>query len=417
MPPESRGSATAVAASGDGAFWADPDARRVAGLTARSAMLGWRAALMELADSAPTFVRRMQNLALGNWHLLLTHDRAGTSLDVGTGFGSLPLGLAGYYRQALGAEMLPDRVRYAALRGREEGAGCRFVQGSGFALPVRDGAVSLVTLNGVLEWAGLYQGGNPRARQLDMLREARRVLAPAGHLAVAIENRFALESWLGLRDTHTGIAGPTLLPRWVAGALTRVRTGAPYRTYLYHRAGYRRLLGAAGFERVRVLDLVSSYNDYDFILDTGDSASYQLLARAGAIRAFYAPAGKLRQLLADRAPSVLAGLAYAYLVVGGASAITLLDAEHPLWARAGQAGLGPGRFRLACQGTAPGQLGLLTHDGREVTGLLELGTTLPGEPDGSTLRTPARARLTAPLIPTARFRWRGLHVRLWQPGA
>jgi len=399
----------------EAARWADPETRAIQALLAESGRIGWRAALDEVAARAPTFARRMRNLGLGNWHLLLAEARSGAALDVGSGFGSLPLGLGRYFRQAIGAEMLPERVAFAGLRAREERCqGCRFVRASGFALPFQAGRFDLVTFNGVLEWAGLYAAGNPRARQLDMLREARRVLAPDGHVAVAIENRLALESLLGMRDTHTGVTGSGVVPRWVAGVLTRLRTGTPFRTYLYHQAGYRRLFREAGFGSVRLLDLMPSYNDYDFVLDPLDGASYRLLAIRGLQRAFHGPSGRVRQALARRRPATLGALAYAYLVVGGRATRTLLDAAHPFWEAAAHAGVSSEGFRFACQGREPGQLALVVHDGESVRALVELGVNLT-DAAPPVISERLRARLAGPLQPGAHFRWNGLGCRVWQP--
>ncbi len=110
----------AVAPYLSGKAWADLDTQRLADLLDATRQEGWREALNDIEKDAPFFVKRMRNLALGNWHLLLLHDRADRALDVGCGFGSLPLGLAQYYRETVGAEFLPNRIAYASTRAAQD---------------------------------------------------------------------------------------------------------------------------------------------------------------------------------------------------------------------------------------------------------------------------------------------------------
>lgn len=372
------------------AAWADAPAEVLADLVDLSRSVPWRRALEQVDPAGSFFSRRMLNLQLGNWHLLLMPDRTSRVLDVGCGFGSLALGMAECYESAFGVEVLPDRVEWAALRAKQDGLRARFARASGFDLPFSDGAFGLATLNGVLEWAGLYRAGPPRTLQVRMLEEVRRVLQPDGHVAVAIENRYALESLLGLKDTHSGLTGVTFLPRAAADLWSRLRKGEPYRTYLYGPSAWQGLLRRAGFGGARVFDLVSSYNDYDFVVDTRDALSYRLIFHNEWARPFYGPAARVRRRLADWAPGLLGRLGYAHLVIGGNAALTALDAESPIWTAAARYGADPGRARFACQGTAPGMLALVAHDGTRVCTVVELSVRTSDGADPTALNRRVR---------------------------
>lgn len=400
--------------------WADVPVPQVEALISASRRQGWRAALEELAAAEPFFTARLRNLGLGNWHLLLLRNPNGRALDVGCGFGSLPLGLADHFACVVGAEMLPERLRYASLRAQQEPwPNAHFVRASGLRLPLADRSFDLVTMNGVLEWAGLYDGADPTVLQQRMLEEARRVSTPDGVVAVAIENRYALESLLGLPDTHTGLHFVTAMPRALADLTSRVRTGQPYRVRLCDRRGYHALFAAAGFRGTTVLDLVSSYNDYDFVVHPDDAASYRFLWTRDLVRSFFAPAGRVRRMLARRRPRSLGRVSYAYLVVGdtdGASSRTVLDAGHPFWAAAAAWGLEPGAARFACRGTRTGTMAVVTHDGERVRGLVELGPA-PSDASGAPTTLPAAlaARLLPEVVPGGEGTFHGIAARVYRP--
>ena len=377
------------------AQWADPEPSELEAIVATSRRLGWRAAVDGESTRRPYFVRRLLNTRLGNWHLLLAMPRGSRAADVGCGFGSLVLGLVEYFRTAVGVDMLWSRVSYAALRARQEGRPATFARASAFALPFGDRTLDLVTMNGVLEWAGLYAAGAPREVQLALLREARRVLAATGVLCVAIENRFAMETLLGDPDTHTQLRLAPALPRVAADALSRVVRRQPYRTYLYNMRGYQRLLGESGFRQCRVYDLVSSYNDYDFVVDPRDGAAYRILWQRGLVSTFVERAGRVRRLLARWWPSALGRVAYAFLLLGGDEVRTLLDDGHQLWRRAARVGLHPGRGRFACQGTSVGSLAIVTHDGERPNGVMELSLQPEARTDGPSLVSESVARAIA----------------------
>lgn len=74
--------------------WADIPEVELDALISESQRYGWREALNQVKKSAPFFVKRMRNIGLGNWHLLLARQRTGKVLDIGCGFGSLIMGLA-----------------------------------------------------------------------------------------------------------------------------------------------------------------------------------------------------------------------------------------------------------------------------------------------------------------------------------
>lgn len=365
----------------DAARWADIESSDVARLLEDTRSRGWEPALAIHEKSNPFFVKRLRDESLGNWHALLLKPREGRALDVGCGFGALLAGLASYYRTACGVEMLPERLRFAELR-QVGTSRPRFpvVQGSGHSLPFRDRVMDLVTMNGVLEWAAYYVPGHPRACQLNMLRQARSLLSSRGTLAVAIENRYALENLVGLRDTHTGLHLLPALPRPIAGVASRLAGGKPYRTWLYSAAGYRALFREAGFSDIVVLDLIGSYNDYDFVVSLDDLASYRLLWARNWIKSFFPRTAAVRRTLAARAPQALGRLNYAYLVLGGERVETVLDSSHPLWTRLGEAGVTPAGSRFGCRLQSTGGMAVLTHNSGR---LRHLVTLTPGGDAGS----------------------------------
>ena len=343
---------------------------------ARSRALGWRAALSELGDEYRLFAHRLRNLPLGNWHLLRTLAREGDAIDVGCGFGSLALGICEHFRFVVGLDPLWSRVSYGQLRAVEASRNdISFVSGDGLRVPFSDRRFDLVTVNGVLEWAALYSSGGPRALQVEMLREARRILKPDGTLAIAIENRFAMETLLGVTDTHTRLRFVPLLPRRAADVLSRALRHRPYQTYLYSSGGYRKLLREAGFGSIRIFDLVSSYNDYDFVVDVSDAATYRLLWNLRLVRSFSVRAGVMRRFIAKRFAKFLGAFAYAFLILAGSDESTLLDSSHRFWKRAATYGISSGRSRFACQSVAVGGVTVLAHDGERVVSALEIATT------------------------------------------
>ena len=190
-------SAEKIARSKSGA-WADLPSSEIEALISDSRAQGSREALCGVEKRAPFFAKRMRDLSIANWHLLLGLSSLGIALDVGAGFGSNVLGLASFYQTAIGIDFLPDRLRYASLRAAQtQRHNCQVARADGHSLPFASGSFSLVTMNGVLEWAALYDDERtPRDSQIVMLKEARRLLAPGGNVCVAIENRFALESLL-----------------------------------------------------------------------------------------------------------------------------------------------------------------------------------------------------------------------------
>lgn len=402
------------------AEWADPTPAEIESLLAHTERANWRDALARIESQYPFFAKRMRSLGLGNWHALLLLDPRGSALDIGCGFGSLALGLGDYYRFAVGVDALRERVRYGALRATQDRKhGNAFVQGTGLTLPFRGASFDLVTLNGVLEWAGFHARGHPGELQRSMAVEARRVLKPDGVLAIAIENRFAMETLMGMPDTHTGVRLLPALPRILAGMIMQLRKRAPFRTFLYSRAGYERLIRSAGFAQVQVLDLVSSYNDYDFVVTPGDAATYQLLWSRKLVRTFYNRAGSARRLAARATPRLLGETSYAYLVLAGASVQTVLDARHSLWAEARSRGVDDGVYRFGCNGARTGTMVLVTHDGNRITGLLALNggsSPVPGSDIAACLPPHLGNSIVANAIPGATWTTNGVAVRSFSVG-
>ncbi|HEX5436725.1 MAG TPA: class I SAM-dependent methyltransferase [Gemmatimonadaceae bacterium] len=395
--------------------WADIPREDVELLIETSRRVGWRAALEQLSVTTPFFRTRLRNVGLGNWHLLLLQPGAGRALDVGCGFGSLLLGLAEHFSSAVGVEMLPDRLRYAQLRATQEPwPRAHFARSSGLRLPFADETFDLVTMNGVLEWAALYDGGEPGAVQRCMLEEARRVGTSGGVVAVAIENRYALESLLGLPDTHTGLHFVTAMPRVLANLTSRLRTGERYSAYLYGRHGYHSLFSDAGFGTSAVLDLISSYNDYDFVVRTDDALSYRFLWKHNLVRSFFDLAGRARKTVARWQPGWLGRVGYAYLVVGGSTVTTALDGSHPFWEAVSQWGIDAGPARFACSGKDAGSVTLLTHDGIRILAAIQIGIDLKrprhSSPDVPPLLVPHLSEFV--LADCARFNGTDVHAYL-----
>jgi len=226
---------------------------------------GWEAAAEELARQHPELHQAATDRVRGNWLNVYPGPAGGAAADVGAGWGQISACLASCFSPVYALDSVPERARLLAARfAREEKvkvAAAAFPEA-----PLARGSLSLVVMNGVLEWLAVGSPErSPSQVQLACLRRAHELLAPGGWLYVGIENRFGYHLVLGARD-HSGRPYTSLLPRWLASRMVRGQGGdyrtdqEGYRTYTYSYWGYRRLLARAGFARTVVYAPVSGYN-------------------------------------------------------------------------------------------------------------------------------------------------------------
>ncbi|MBM4387810.1 MAG: methyltransferase domain-containing protein [Deltaproteobacteria bacterium] len=251
-------------------YWGEIPQGRMTEINSMARKEGWRKAVAEMARGGLLPEESVCGRSRANFrfHLPIPHDSR--VVDIGSGWGAIPFLLADVYSDVWSLEYINERVEFQTIRKAQEGReNLRVVQSSLYGLPFRDESFDLVVMNGVLEWAGLsFLEKNPRDVQLEVLRDVLRILKKGGILYVGIENRIGYGFFLGRKD-HTGLPFTSLLPRFAADMVMRIRkkdiwrTGhgsASYRTYTYSPDGYRRLFRDAGFESTEIFWVLPSYN-------------------------------------------------------------------------------------------------------------------------------------------------------------
>jgi SAM-dependent methyltransferase len=201
---------------------------------------------------------------------LLLRQQDTVALDVGCGFGTFATAVARSAGHVFATDRSPVRVALTAARARAEGLdNLTAFETNGVRLPLGDATCDLVTIIGVLEWAGVGTGDAPAAQRA-MLAEVRRVLKPGGVLLLGIENRFAAHYFVGAREDHTDLRFSSLLPRRLADLQSRRARGVPFETPTHGRAALKRLLAEAGLAP-RIAAVLPSYQQPRFAFDEADA--------------------------------------------------------------------------------------------------------------------------------------------------
>jgi SAM-dependent methyltransferase len=277
-------------------YWNQIPREAMEPLLADAALLGWRAALeRHLRPRAGDYVFEYAvDERRADFACLLPRGPSASVLDVGCGWGAVTAGLARACGEVVSVDSTLETLCFVAERLAQEGLDrvtlARIDPLGSTRLPFPSARFDAVVLNGVLEWVGQSRTDRPVVElQTGVLEEARRCLRPGGVLYVGIENRFGLEALLGARD-HNGLRFTSLMPRWLARAVSRTAGAGDYRTFTHSMRGYRRLFSRAGFadSDVHLYLPKPSYRQPRYILpaDRGAIAYYfrSVSALAGAKR-------------------------------------------------------------------------------------------------------------------------------------
>ncbi len=201
---------------------------------------------------------------------LLLAGREAIALDIGCGFGTFATAVARSAVHVFATDRSPVRVALTAARARAEGLdNLTAFETNGVRLPLGDELCDLVTIIGVLEWAGVGTGDAPAAQRA-MLAEVRRVLKPGGILLLGIENRYAAHYFLGAREDHTDLRFSSLLPRRLADLQSRRARGVPFETPTHSRPALEQLLRESGLAP-RIGVVLPSYQQPRFAFDVADA--------------------------------------------------------------------------------------------------------------------------------------------------
>ncbi len=244
-------------------YWGEipqPDMERV---LAEGEEIGWHEAVMQLAPELRDNALSSNRGAFEDILPLLPGSRI---LDIGAGLGAISAELSRSH-DVVALEGVSERARFIALRKRQARLDrLTVINGDLHRTRFADAQFDGVIVNGVLEWAGLFDlNGSPREAQRRFMNRMRLLLRPGGYVYVGIENRFGLASIMGMPD-HSGLPYTSLVPRFLAHWICRRHAGyrsalnRGYRTYTYSYRGYRKLFAEAGL-RIRTAWIAPySYN-------------------------------------------------------------------------------------------------------------------------------------------------------------
>jgi SAM-dependent methyltransferase len=247
-------------------YWCNVDRAKMQELNRKARETGdWLKAAKELI---PDYLDAIEPFARADAQFMWPTTGESRILDAGSMWGALTIPAAQNCRDIFAIDKTLETLVFLKIRAEQMGFRNIHVIASPLKkLPFPNDYFDLVILNGVLEWVAFDQdvileihwgkkrtdkvayAESPRKMQLAVLNELRRVLKPGGHLYLGIENRFGYQYLAGQPDDHVNIKYVSLLPRFIANAITKWKLDCEYRTYTYSLPGYRSLLSESGFQK------------------------------------------------------------------------------------------------------------------------------------------------------------------------
>jgi SAM-dependent methyltransferase/aminoglycoside phosphotransferase (APT) family kinase protein len=285
-------------------YWGEIGSEKMRELLHQGETRHWRTALQQCASDEPVTKHLLAPIRADFLHAM-PWNRIRNVLDIGAGMGFMSCDMALYAENVVSLEAVPERAEFIRMRARQDHLNVFPVIASATELPFPPASFDLITLNGVLEYAGLWGKGDPKQLQEQLLRKCLGLLRPGGYLYVGIETRYATSAFFGSRD-HSGFAFTSLIPRKLADLYCRVRAkpfyGSEhvvrgYRTYTHTPAQYQRMVKRAGYDSVHVQGVFDGYNRQRALYAIDDRAGRKaLLERVNPAASF---AGSLRRLVTD----------------------------------------------------------------------------------------------------------------------
>lgn len=216
----------------------------------RMSSSGWDRAVWEYARSTSdmNFYNSVSESRAG-FKFLLDRFENGTALDYGCGLGAITTSLARTFAAVYATDLTAEHVQFTTARAGQENLGnvTMFCSGDTPHIPLADGSVDVIVMNGKSALIPEQRLAEPRPAQLELLKELRRVLASDGILYVGIENRLGYDYLLGRDEEHSLFRFMTHLPRKVANLYSRFVRKKQYPIFPYSRSGYSSLLKSADF--------------------------------------------------------------------------------------------------------------------------------------------------------------------------
>jgi SAM-dependent methyltransferase len=251
-------------------YWGEIPRERMEAVLDYARQPGFDAAIDDLLGKEidPSYRVSLREPTRVDWRLMLGMTQTDRVLDVGSGWGRLGFALAPWIGHLYSLEYIAPRLEFQRIMLEQRGdRNITLMRGSFLDLPFQPESLDWVIFNGVFEWVGLVGDREPGEMQLDVLRRAFDMLKPGGHVAIAIENRWGINTFFGAID-HSGLPFTNLMPRrmadwWVRRRNARLRNDSKdggYRTYTYGLTGYRDLMRQAGGDQTRSYALLPHYN-------------------------------------------------------------------------------------------------------------------------------------------------------------
>ncbi len=180
-------------------------------------------------------------------------------LDIGSGLGGLTIALARKF-DVTASDTNPYTLKFIKYRAKQEKVKIKTkkIPQIHKPLPFKK-KFDVVVMNGVLEWTAKKVKGNVENIHLQVLKNVQKVLKDKGIFILAIENRLA-KDWFKGKPSHVyNIKYLDLLPRFLANWICKIKNNHPYRTYIYTKFGYKKLLKKAGFSNLEFYEAHPSY--------------------------------------------------------------------------------------------------------------------------------------------------------------
>jgi 2-polyprenyl-3-methyl-5-hydroxy-6-metoxy-1,4-benzoquinol methylase len=186
-------------------------------------------------------------------------------LDYGCGLGSIGIVAARGGADVTFVDSCMARLEACRARCHESGlSDVRFIAANNWERLPEMSAFDHVILNGVLEWIPSTREcpfAKVQELQLAFLRAMGEMLNSGGSIALAIENRFALQYYFGYPEDHTNIPFLSMMRRDEANKVHLEQTGREFVNWTWSLNDYQSLLPQAG---LRMRDRYAMFPDYRF---------------------------------------------------------------------------------------------------------------------------------------------------------